>query len=102
MSVLIVGGGICGLGAALLLARDGAQVTGLTAGSSVISGTPHAIGVRLAGGEELRADLVVDATGRQSRAPAWLAAIGARPPYEEQADCGFTYYTRYFRGAEPV
>ena len=27
--------------------------------------------------------------------------VGARPPYEEQADCGFTYYTRYFSGVEP-
>jgi 2-polyprenyl-6-methoxyphenol hydroxylase-like FAD-dependent oxidoreductase len=44
---------------------------------------------------------VVDATGRQSRSPQWLAAIGARPPYEEQEDCGFTYYTRYFSGSIP-
>ena len=28
-------------------------------------------------------------------------AIGARPPYEEQEDCGFTYYTRYFSGVQP-
>jgi phytoene dehydrogenase-like protein len=27
MSVLIIGGGVCGLGAALLLARDGHEVT---------------------------------------------------------------------------
>ena len=52
-------------------------------------------------GEELLADLVVDATGRLSRAPDWLAAIGARRPIEEQADSGFVYYTRYFRGVEP-
>jgi 2-polyprenyl-6-methoxyphenol hydroxylase-like FAD-dependent oxidoreductase len=44
---------------------------------------------------------VVDATGRQSRSPQWLAAIGARRPYEEQEDCGFTYYTRYFSGVVP-
>ncbi len=52
-------------------------------------------------GDELRSDLVVDATGRQSRGPQWLAAIGARPPYEEQEDCGFTYYTRFFHGVQP-
>jgi 2-polyprenyl-6-methoxyphenol hydroxylase-like FAD-dependent oxidoreductase len=39
--------------------------------------------------------------GRQSRSPHWLTAIGARPPYEEQEECGFTYYTRYFSGTVP-
>ena len=63
---------------------------------------PHVAGVRTRDGEEIRADLVVDAMGRQSRSPQWLAAIGARPPYEEQADCGFTYYTRYFSGTQPA
>jgi hypothetical protein len=43
----------------------------------------------------------VDATGRQSKAAQWLGAIGGRPPYEEQADSGFTYYTRYFAGTTP-
>jgi 2-polyprenyl-6-methoxyphenol hydroxylase-like FAD-dependent oxidoreductase len=58
--------------------------------------------VRTAEGEELRADLVVDATGRQSRSPDWLSAIGARRPFEEQADSGFIYYTRYFTGTQPT
>jgi 2-polyprenyl-6-methoxyphenol hydroxylase-like FAD-dependent oxidoreductase len=44
---------------------------------------------------------VIDATGRQSCSPQWLAAIGARRPYEAQEDCGFTYYTRYFSGSVP-
>ena len=57
--------------------------------------------MRTTDGEELRADLVVDASGRQSKAMQWLAAIGARPPIEEQADSGFIYYTRYFRGTVP-
>ena len=30
-----------------------------------------------------------------------LEEIGGRPPYEEQADSGFSYYTRYFAGALP-
>lgn len=81
--------------------RRGAWVAGLLPGPSTGGGIPHAAGVRTTGGEELRADLVIDATGRRSRLPDWLAAIGARPPYEEQEDCGFSYYTRYFRGAEP-
>jgi 2-polyprenyl-6-methoxyphenol hydroxylase-like FAD-dependent oxidoreductase len=81
--------------------RRGVQVSGLLAGTPAIAGTPHVAGVRTAAGEEIRGDLVVDATGRHSRSPAWLAALGSPPPYEEQADCGFTYYTRYFTGRQP-
>jgi 2-polyprenyl-6-methoxyphenol hydroxylase-like FAD-dependent oxidoreductase len=81
--------------------RRGVQAAQLLVGSSATPGIPHVVGVRTSGGEALRADLVVDATGRRSRGPEWLAAIGARPAYEEQADCGFSYYTRYFTGSEP-
>jgi len=81
--------------------RRGIQATELLTGSSAVPGVPHVTGVRTANGDELRADLVIDATGRQSRSSQWLSAIGARPPYEEQADSGFTYYTRYFSGTEP-
>jgi 2-polyprenyl-6-methoxyphenol hydroxylase-like FAD-dependent oxidoreductase len=81
--------------------RRGVRVTALTAGASASPGTPHVTGVRTADDEVLHADLVVDASGRQSHAPQWLQAIGARPPYEEQSDSGFTYYTRYFVGDEP-
>jgi 2-polyprenyl-6-methoxyphenol hydroxylase-like FAD-dependent oxidoreductase len=82
--------------------RRGVQGTELLTGTSAIAGTPHVTGIRTAAGEELRADLVVDATGRQSPSTRWLRAIGARPVYEDQADSGFTYYTRYFRGTQPV
>ena len=46
---------------------------------------------------------MIDATGRQSRGSA-LAPVqsGAKPPYQEQADSGFIYYTRYFSGTEPT
>jgi len=81
--------------------RRGVGVEALLIGPSAIDGIPHVAGVRTSNGDELRSDLVVDATGRQSRSPQWLAAIGARPPYEEQEDCGFTYYTRFFRGVQP-
>jgi 2-polyprenyl-6-methoxyphenol hydroxylase-like FAD-dependent oxidoreductase len=57
----------------------------------------HVDGVRTADGDELRADLVVDAMGRRSPAPRWLAAAGAPPPHEEVEDLGFCYYTRFFR-----
>jgi 2-polyprenyl-6-methoxyphenol hydroxylase-like FAD-dependent oxidoreductase len=84
-----------------LTIRRGVTVDGLLEGATCRQGTPHVAGIRTSNGEELRADLVVDATGRQSRAPQWLAAIAGRPPYEEQEDCGFTYYTRYFEGEQP-
>jgi 2-polyprenyl-6-methoxyphenol hydroxylase-like FAD-dependent oxidoreductase len=78
--------------------RRGVRVTGSLPGPSAIPGVPHAAGVRTAAGEELRADLVVDAMGRRSPAADWLADLGAREAYVESADSGFVYYTRYFAG----
>jgi len=84
-----------------LTMRQGVQTVGFLTGNSRSTGIPHITGVRTATGEELRADLVIDVTGRGSLSPRWLATIGARAPYEEQADCGFTYYTQYFQGTQP-
>ena len=86
---------------ARLTLQRGVQAVELITGPSVVDGTPHVVGVRTATGAEHRADLVVDAMGRASRSPRWLAAVGARAPKEEQADCGFSYYSRYFHGTEP-
>jgi 2-polyprenyl-6-methoxyphenol hydroxylase-like FAD-dependent oxidoreductase len=77
--------------------RRGVKVTGLLTGTPAASGVPNVTGVRTSSGEELAADLVIDAMGRRSELPAWLAAAGARPPAEEAEDSGFTYYTRFFR-----
>lgn len=79
--------------------RRGVSVTELLAGPAAVNGVPHVTGVRTADGGEIRADLVIDAMGRRSQLPAWLAALGARPPGEEAEDSGFTYYTRYFASA---
>jgi 2-polyprenyl-6-methoxyphenol hydroxylase-like FAD-dependent oxidoreductase len=50
------------------------------------------------GGEEiLAADLVVDATGRGGRTPAWLKEIGYDPPAEEQLRVDIKYASRYLR-----
>jgi 2-polyprenyl-6-methoxyphenol hydroxylase-like FAD-dependent oxidoreductase len=84
-----------------LTLRRGIQAAGLLTGTSAIPGVPHIVGVKTVAGEDLRADIVIDVMGRGSPCSRWLAAIGARPPYEEHADCGFTYYTRYFRGTQP-
>ena len=78
--------------------RRGAAVTRLVTGAPAAAGVCHVAGVGLQDGTELRADLVVDATGRRSRLPGLLSAIGAPLPIEEREDCGFVYYARHFRG----
>ena len=80
--------------------RRGVRVAGLVPGPSALAGVPHAAGVRTAAGEEIRADLVVDAMGRRTGSAAWLADLGARAPTTEAEDRGFAYYTRYFTGPE--
>ena len=80
--------------------RRGVGVAGLLTDGESASGIPHVVGLVTDAGEELRADLVVDAGGRRSSLPAWLGAIGARAPIEEKADCGFVYFGRYFRSAD--
>ncbi len=81
-----------------LTIRRGVRVTGLTGGPSAIPGVPHVAGVRTSDGEELRADLVVDAMGRRSPSAGLLTALGARPPHIESETSGFAYYTQYFTG----
>ncbi|MFI6326342.1 FAD-dependent oxidoreductase [Nonomuraea sp. NPDC050556] len=54
-------------------------------------------GVRLADGRDMHADLVVDASGRGSRAPTWLMDLGFAPPYEERVTVDLRYATREFR-----
>jgi 2-polyprenyl-6-methoxyphenol hydroxylase-like FAD-dependent oxidoreductase len=59
-------------------------------------------GVRLGSGnsnteDTLAADLIVDATGRRSRAPHWVADLGYPSPDEERLHVGVHYTTRLFR-----
>ncbi len=85
--------------------RDGCEVLGLEAEPQA-DGPPRVCGVRIRhdGGEEvLAADLVVDASGRRSRLPRWLDAIGAEAPEEASEACGIFYCSRFYRlrpGAE--
>jgi 2-polyprenyl-6-methoxyphenol hydroxylase-like FAD-dependent oxidoreductase len=83
-----------------LTVRRGVAVDALVTGPEHLPGVPHVVGVRTDTGEEIRADLVVDATGRRSPLPRWLADAGAEPPYEELEDCGFVYYGRHFRSPD--
>jgi 2-polyprenyl-6-methoxyphenol hydroxylase-like FAD-dependent oxidoreductase len=47
--------------------------------------------------ESLAADLIVDATGRGSRMPAWLESFGYPRPAEERVDVDPAYATRMYR-----
>nr|WSZ94438.1 FAD-dependent monooxygenase [Streptomyces sp. NBC_00857] len=85
-----------------ITAVDGTEVVGLLGDSTRVRGvrlrergarTRHDV-------RSLTADLVVDASGRGSRAPDWLAAIGAEPPHEETLDTGLAYATRLYRSGE--
>jgi 2-polyprenyl-6-methoxyphenol hydroxylase-like FAD-dependent oxidoreductase len=75
--------------------RTGVTAKGLVAHSQ--GGVPHVTGVRLADGEVLEADLVIDASGRGTHARRWLAEIGARPCPEQHQEVGFSYLTRWYR-----
>lgn len=46
---------------------------------------------------ELRADLVVDTTGRASRSPRWLQELGYEPPQETVIDAHLGYASRLYR-----
>ncbi|GAA2897890.1 FAD-dependent oxidoreductase [Streptomyces mexicanus] len=76
-------------------AVDRTEVLGLTGSRAAVTG------VRLRGpdGAErtLRAGLVVDATGRGSRAPRWLAALGLPAPRRREVSSGVAYASRLFR-----
>ncbi|HYN88977.1 MAG TPA: FAD-dependent monooxygenase [Ardenticatenaceae bacterium] len=67
----------------LLPASDGQSVRGVT--------------IRRGGREErLEANLVVDASGRHSRSPAWLEALGFAAPEESIVDAHLGYASRIY------
>lgn len=47
-------------------------------------------------GTEIRADVIVDACGRTTRFPSWLAEAGVTVP-DELHDAEIVYYTRHYR-----
>jgi hypothetical protein len=53
-------------------------------------------GLQLTDATPLPADLVIDAGGRRTPVPAWLAQLGVDVPCKLQA-CGAVYYARYYR-----
>jgi 2-polyprenyl-6-methoxyphenol hydroxylase-like FAD-dependent oxidoreductase len=82
--------------------RTGAGVTGLLTDGRDEAGRPIVSGVRLADGEELRADVVIAATGRRGDVPGWLRPLGAEVP-ETIHESGLMYLSRwYHRPAEEL
>ncbi len=75
----------------------GRDVTGLCTDEA----NRHVTGIRLQerskhgqAEQELAADLVVDASGRGSKLPTWLEALGYQPPAETTVDSQTSYTTR--------
>ncbi len=75
---------------------EGCQAAGLLSGTK----NGRIEGVRCAWPgetEEIRADLTVDASGRGSRSPEWLAGLGYDIPPEDRVTIEIGYTTRLFR-----
>lgn len=60
--------------------------------------------VRAAEGAEtdLRATLVIDASGRATRTPQWLARLGISGLAEDHLDSGLVYASRFYRAPVPT
>ncbi|GAA5117903.1 NAD(P)/FAD-dependent oxidoreductase [Pseudonocardia adelaidensis] len=80
--------------------RRGTAVRGLLTGQADRAGVPHVAGVVTGEGEELSADLVVDAGGRRSALPGLLATAGISGVVEEREDSGFVYFGRHFHSPD--
>jgi 2-polyprenyl-6-methoxyphenol hydroxylase-like FAD-dependent oxidoreductase len=76
-----------------LRVRSGTVATGLLWDDAA---RPRAIGVSTRSGEELRADLIVDATGRRSQLNRWAGSVGVRMR-EWSHDGAAVAYTRFYR-----
>jgi len=78
---------------------DGSEVTALSASDD--GRVVHGVSVRgVDGGDDARsvhADLVVDASGRGSRTPHWLADLGYPQPERTQVDSQMAYASRLYR-----
>ncbi len=79
---------------------QGARVIGLIRtgerdGIPVVGGVVY----ETEGGERwrLKADLVVDASGRRTKIGDWLEGIGARPLRKESEPCGIVYSSRFYK-----
>jgi 2-polyprenyl-6-methoxyphenol hydroxylase-like FAD-dependent oxidoreductase len=80
-------------------ALDAHEVVGLTSTDdrSRVTGVQVVATADATTEEGLSADLVVDATGRGSRTPTWLQALGYPSPADEHVRIDVSYTTRLYR-----
>jgi flavin-dependent dehydrogenase len=84
----------------LLASPDTTRVTGVQVRARDGSALPRARAVHPPGAnptQEIPADLVVDASGRSSRTPRWLEALGYPPVAETKIDALLGYASRYYQ-----
>ncbi|MFJ9387791.1 NAD(P)/FAD-dependent oxidoreductase [Nocardioides sp. NPDC101246] len=74
--------------------RAGVEVTGLTGADGRVNG------VVTSSGEEIGADVVIDASGRFSESPAWLQALGYPAPREEIVNAHWGYSSTFLEVPE--
>lgn len=80
----------------------GSGATGFLVDHPLDGSPPRLTGLTLEDGTRIRADLVVDASGRRTPVPGWLSAsTGVELPLRI-SDCGITYLTRFYRLGEGV
>lgn len=87
----------------ILLERDSVEIRKDSVSSLVIeNGEVRGVSIRQAEGTDtkLAADLVIDASGRGSRLPAWLQAHGLPAPAVEEVDVDLRYATRQYERAD--
>ncbi len=60
-------------------------------------GSPRVVGVRLADGSRIQADVVMDATGRRAESRRWLAAAAIPVAEDRVRACDIACYTRFYR-----
>ncbi|OIK28348.1 NAD(P)/FAD-dependent oxidoreductase [Streptomyces malaysiense] len=84
--------------------RTRARVVGLLGDGRRVTGVRVRTSADGAGEREteLRADLVIDASGRASRMPRWLAELGIRGVAEDRVDSGLVYASRMYRAPVPT
>jgi 2-polyprenyl-6-methoxyphenol hydroxylase-like FAD-dependent oxidoreductase len=71
--------------------REATKVDGLLGDGGRVTG------LELDGGEKLEADLIVDASGRESKAVSWLEKLGQPRPAEQIVNANLGYSTRMYR-----
>ncbi|RCG29884.1 FAD-dependent oxidoreductase [Sphaerisporangium album] len=83
------------LGGGAVSVWEGAQALGLVGDATRVTGVRAG---RVGGpARTFQADLVVDATGRRSKAPRWLAELGAPDVEEAGVTSGLAYSTRVYQ-----